>query len=299
MKTITHAIRTLLNSRGNKAGRSLLMLSLLLLAFHSNSQDFIVLKNGEEIKAKVTEISDQEIKYQQYDDQNKISLAVPVSAVFMIKYQNGTKEVFESKTATAPPAAVQQAPMVTENKKFDNDTSDFAKIRRKKFNGPRIGLTYISPGTSADYLEDRGKRPLVTQFGWQFEGRLFTVEETSGIIEFVPMIGGLEQGLFIPSASFLLGVRTGTKFIIEFAIGPNFSVVPDYYGHKKGFAGVVLAVGTSLKKGNIYFPITLAYVPSVGNVADVTDQTTGAVSKETYHTGSRVSLIVGFNSRKK
>jgi hypothetical protein len=292
-------MRDLLNKLPMNCPAFIATLLLLFAGFKMRSQDYIVLRNGDEIKAKVTEISDQQIKYHQYDDQNAAVLSIPTSAVFMIKYQNGTKEVFEAKTAAAPVVTAPSQPVATTGKKFDNDTSDFAKIRRKKFSGPRIGLTYIAPGTSADYLSDRGKRPLVTQFGWQFEGRLFTVDETSGIIEFVPMIGGLEQGLFIPSASFLLGVRTGTRFVIEFAIGPNFSVVSDYYGNRKGFAGVVLALGTSLKKGNVYFPITIAYVPSVGNVADVTDQTTGEVTKVTYHTGSRISLIVGFNSRKK
>jgi hypothetical protein len=262
------------------------------------SQDIITLKNGTEIKAKILELSDHTILYKKFEEQTAEAKYMLKSDIFMIKYENGTKEVFESKSA--PVYVVTPAPATPPTPpKFDPDTSDFAKIRKKKFSGPRVGVTYISPGTSADYLEERGKNPVVTQFGWQFEARLFTVDETSGIFEFVPMIGGLEQGMFIPSASALLGVRTGKKFTIEFAIGPNFSVVPDYYGHKKGFAGLVIALGTSLKKGNIHFPITLAYVPSVGNVTEVYDPVTGRTDKVTYHTGSRISLIAGFNSTKK
>jgi hypothetical protein len=273
----------------------LTMCVLLLTNIPVFAQDVIFFRSGNELKAKIMEITDYEVKYRNFEDQSGPIHTITKATVFMIRYENGTKEVFENQAPPpAPPAFIPNP-----DPKFDPDTSDFAKKRRKKFDGPRVGVTYVSPGTSADYLAAKGKRPLVTQFGWQFEARLFTVEETSGIFEFVPMIGGVEQGMFIPSASMLLGIRTGSRFIFEFAIGPNFSIVPDYYGNGRGFAGLVIAAGTSFKKGNVYFPVNIAFVPSVGNVIDVYNKETQTTEKIKYYTGSRLSLIVGFNSRKR
>lgn len=117
--------------------------------------------------------------------------------------------------------------------------------------------------------DDYQVNPFLTQFGWQFETRLFqTNRGLSGLVEFVPLIGGLEQGKFLPSQSALLGLR-GPK-CWEFGVGPNVSLAG---------AGLVFAVGTSFHSQGIYFPVNLAVVP--GN------------------DGTRVSLLFGFNSRRR
>ena len=289
------------NSKHQSDVKSTLMLAILFMVCIPTlwSQDNIILNNGIEIKAKVVEISDAYVKYQKPEDGKQLVLSIPRTDVFMVRYENGMKEVFAQKNAVVMPSNTIRQNPPADPTDFDEDSSDFARIKRKKFNGPRIGVTMLSAGTSASYLEEKGKRPLLTQFGWQFEGRLFTVENISGIVEFVPMVGGFEQGLFIPSLSALIGIRSGENMPVEFALGPNFSVSADNHGNRKGFAGVVIAVGTSLKKGNVYFPINLAFVPSVGYVSEEHDAATNTVSKVKYYSGSRLSLIVGFNSRKK
>ncbi|MCX6294568.1 MAG: toxin-antitoxin system YwqK family antitoxin [Bacteroidetes bacterium] len=55
--------------------------------------DNIVLKNGDEIKGKVTEIGLQEIKYKKCDNLDGPSISILKSDVFMIKYANGTKDI--------------------------------------------------------------------------------------------------------------------------------------------------------------------------------------------------------------
>ena len=89
----------------------------------------------------------------------------------------------------------------------------------------------------------------------------------SGLAEFVPLVGGLEQGKFIPSLSGILGIRGPKGF--EFGLGPNVTPIG---------ANIVLAVGTSIRTASgINFPINLAVVPGNG--------------------GARISLLVGFNAR--
>jgi hypothetical protein len=299
MKTAEITPESIPNKADFTAGRKMMTALILFCIFACRAQDNIMLNNGIEIKAKVIEVANDYIKYYKPEEGSHVILSLPTADIFMVKYENGTREVFTSKKTASPPSSVVQVPSVANTAGFDQDSSDFARIRRKKFNGPRIGVTMLSAGTAATYLEEKGKRPLLTQFGWQFEGRLFTVENISGIVELVPMVGGFEQGLFIPSLSALIGIRSGENIPVEFALGPNFSVSADNNGNRKGFAGIVIACGTSLRRGNVYFPINLAFVPSVGYVSEEHDPGTNTISKVKYYSGSRLSLIVGFNSRKK
>lgn len=273
---------------------------LAMFCFTVSAQDLITLKNGEEHNGKVIEVTETDIKYKKAESPDGPTRVVSKTEVFSILYQNGTKDVFNKDTKGST-VAKEIVPVYINNPQpnpFEPDSSDFAKVKRKRFGGPRIGLTYIAPGTSADYLASEGKQPLITQFGWQFEGRLFTVEnDLSGLIEFIPLIGGVEQGLFIPSASLLIGLRGG-KNGAEFAMGPNFSVIPDYLGNREASVGIVVAAGMSLNRGNINFPINLAFIPSVGSKETVRAED-GTETKQTFQTGWRLSLVVGFNLRKK
>jgi hypothetical protein len=157
-----------------------------------------------------------------------------------------------------------------------------------KFSGPRIGCTYIGPGTAATWITDQGKTPFVSQFGWQFETRIFTSRTgITGLVEFVPLIAGLEQGMVLPSGSLLFGLRGREGF--EFAVGPNLSLT--------GF-GMVFAVGTSFHIDDVYFPVNIAFVPSVTK-GTKTQSYTGQITKTTEYTGHRVTLLIGFNTRKR
>ena len=270
--------------------------SLILVAFiFTNSkliaQDKITLLNGTEIISKLNEISDTEIKYKLFDNQNGPDRVLLKKDIFSIKYENGKIEVFNSGNLNSENPNANPGINLNDNSKFDPDKSDFAKKKLKKFEGPRIGATYINNGTVRDYLDSENKSPVITQFGWQFETRLFTADDgTSALLEFIPLVGGFDQGLFLPSISILTGIRNATdaKMSIEFAVGPNFSITRNWENKVAPSVGLVIAVGTNIKKSNINFPINLVFVPSVGEKHDGKD----------YETGWKLSLIFGFNSRK-
>jgi len=61
------------------------------------SQDILILKNGDEIKSKILEITTDQIKYKKWDNLEGPSYASLKSEVFMIKYENGTKDVFKTQ----------------------------------------------------------------------------------------------------------------------------------------------------------------------------------------------------------
>lgn len=65
----------------------------LLLANTIFSQDNIIKKNGDEIKSKVIEIGTTEIKYKKFESPNGPTYAISKDEVFMVKYQDGTKDV--------------------------------------------------------------------------------------------------------------------------------------------------------------------------------------------------------------
>ena len=137
--------------------------------------------------------------------------------------------------------------------------------------GPRAGVTFLSPGVrnqiSDEFGEDLG--PAISQFGWQFEKRFMSTDTgATAVTEWVMLFGGADQGVFVPSFTWLLGMRTTGG--IEFAAGPNLSPA--------GMA-VALAAGVTLRAGNLNVPFNVAVVPSAS--------------------GARVSFLMGFNSRRR
>jgi hypothetical protein len=80
--------------------KKLILLLLLLLPKYFFAQDIIVMRSGEEIQAKILEVNELEVKYKKFDYQDGPTFIVSKSKIFMIKYADGSKDVF-SETATA------------------------------------------------------------------------------------------------------------------------------------------------------------------------------------------------------
>lgn len=151
----------------------------------------------------------------------------------------------------------------------------------RQLSGPRTGLTILSPGaierlndafdtcySSSSCTDDPRvdpSFPVVSQFGWQFERRMFQANSgLTGVTEWVLLVGGAERGLLLPSATFLAGVRTPSG--VEFGVGPNVSL---------SGAAYALTVGMNNEIGEVNLPINLAAVLG--------------------QDGPRLSVLVGFN----
>lgn len=136
--------------------------------------------------------------------------------------------------------------------------------------GPRFGVTLLSD-TAVRELSSRNidLGSHITQFGWQAEKQFFTKDSgVSMVTEWIGLIGGLEQGLAIPSLSWMVGLRT--KEGAEFGIGPNLSPAG---------TALVLAAGVTLRSGTVNVPVNIAVVPS--------------------RIGTRVTLLSGFSLRRR
>ena len=130
--------------------------------------------------------------------------------------------------------------------------------------GPRVGVTMLT-GELADRVADEFEAgPFVSQFGWQFENRLFTTNGgLSGVTEWVLLVGGLEQSVVLPSATFLVGLRTRSG--AEIGFGPNVSAAGAAY---------VIGAGVTFRYDDLQFPVNASV----------------ALSKD----GPRISLLTGF-----
>ena len=110
---------------------------------------------------------------------------------------------------------------------------------------------------------------MISQFGWQWEKQFLSSDTgATAVTEWVLLFGGVDQGVLIPSLTWLLGMRTVGG--IEFAAGPNLSPAG---------TGVAIAGGVTLRAGNLNVPLNLAVVPS--------------------SSGPRFSFLMGFNSKRR
>lgn len=77
------------------------LLGMLLCTSNIYSQDILIKKNGDEVEVRVISISNDEIEYKKWSNQDGPSYIIPKGEVFMIKYKNGEKDVFNTKNSAS------------------------------------------------------------------------------------------------------------------------------------------------------------------------------------------------------
>jgi len=86
-------------SKRNIIQRSFLFFFTLCVSAASTfAQDVITLKNGNDLQALVQEIGETDIKYKKVDNPNGPNYTLKKSEILMIKYANGSKDVFTDKS---------------------------------------------------------------------------------------------------------------------------------------------------------------------------------------------------------
>ena len=78
------------------------LIAIIASMILANAQDFVIMKNGDEIKAKVLEITMDEVKYRLYDEPDGVIYTVWKSDIIMIHYESGRSEVFSQKVMPSP-----------------------------------------------------------------------------------------------------------------------------------------------------------------------------------------------------
>jgi hypothetical protein len=86
----------------------IILATFALSSVYAFAQDVILKKDGSEINAKVVELTEQHVKYKDFDFQNGPTRNINISDVFMITYENGKKEVFNKQTSTPTPTTPEK-----------------------------------------------------------------------------------------------------------------------------------------------------------------------------------------------
>lgn len=77
-----------------KLGTTLL---IIFISISVNSQDLIFLKNGDEIESRIIEVSISQVSFKKESNLNGPIYKISINEIFMIKYSNGSKDVFKEK----------------------------------------------------------------------------------------------------------------------------------------------------------------------------------------------------------
>lgn len=109
--------------------KAIVCIIISFISLATNAQDIIFLKDGSEIKAKVTEVLPTEIKYKRFDNLEGPLYTMLKQDVLLVKYQNGQNEVFsQQKQATEP--IVEDSLIATET----NDSEELCAEAEKDCN---------------------------------------------------------------------------------------------------------------------------------------------------------------------
>ncbi len=130
--------------------------------------------------------------------------------------------------------------------------SNPGEVVRQKLSGPRFGFTVFT-GDVATTRSQVDLEPIMTQFGWQFETRLVSTQGGQALMEWVALVGGVEQSELNLSLAWLAGYRLVNG--LEVGVGPNFSVNKD---DTKPTTSMIVAGGATLPFGEIQVPLNLA-----------------------------------------
>lgn len=177
-----------------------------------------------------------------------------------------------------------------------------ANAQIEKLAGPRLGFTFISAGPLADVINEGFDNDIemygstgpafTTLYGWQWESRFADGGgQIVGIVEWIVLVGGMEKGMFLPSASSIIGARMDNG--LEFGVGPNLSL---------SGIGMVFGLGYNFKSGNLNLPINISIIPGRGMTDEIHHYDMNGDNhweeEYEYNTGTRIAITLGFNMNK-
>lgn len=207
-----------------------------------------------------------------------------------------------------------QLTYLTKKNGYESSTSNPDRTR-VNLSGPRTGFTYYTGEVGHILQKPRSEGgfasyPIMFQFGYQFEKQYLNEGNYQALFEFLPIISGFNQNIFIPSITLLNGFRDN-KHGWEIAFGPTFALAckangyydeasiwhleTDYkdttqknpYKIEKRLdsrgayelqAGFIVAIGKTFKSGKLNIPLNFYVSPSKESI--------------------RLGVSVGFNAKR-
>jgi hypothetical protein len=157
-------------------------------------------------------------------------------------------------TVNNAPAAQDYSPVLFSRRPTPSPEQD-PHQRGLKLGGPRFGFSYTSGPGFDDLVKqvreskpDATVNPMMSQFGWQMEYRMFRTDQgVTAVTELIPLVGGLDQGLALPTLTWLVGLRGPDG--LEFGVGPDLGI---------GGVSMMVGAGYTVDMDGINIPINLA-----------------------------------------
>ncbi|MDR0687687.1 MAG: hypothetical protein LBF55_03245 [Prevotellaceae bacterium] len=138
---------------------------LAIAASAARAQDIIVKKDGSEIKANVIKVSSTEVEYKKFGNPSGPTYTLSKSEIFMIKYQDGDKDVFEQKQPSDfRNAYPQHGSSAQHNANFNSSAQHNANFNRKS-PGLAFLFSFLYPGIGQYYNGQVGKGVTMTVIG--------------------------------------------------------------------------------------------------------------------------------------
>ena len=145
------------------------------------AQDVITLKNGDDIKAIVQEVGIDDVKYKKFDNPSGPNYTLKKAEIFMIRYENGSKDVFKETDVIVPTDKKQQVPVPAISTQpelsykdgvWQNGTKLSADKVRSVMSGNSEALQQYNSGKSLYLAGQIIGYPCAFLFGWDLGTRL-------------------------------------------------------------------------------------------------------------------------------
>ncbi len=134
-----------------KVNERFLVLLLTIISMNLlQAQDIITKRTGEDIKAKILEVGINEIKYKNFDNQNGPTYSLLKNDILIIRYENGTKDLFNQNNTKNNVLINESETKKDEiiSKEIQNKNEDLTKNSKykgkKKYFGIKGGVNYAN-----------------------------------------------------------------------------------------------------------------------------------------------------------
>ena len=136
----------------------------LVLGIAASAQDVITTKKGDDIQAKILEVTTTEVKYKKFSNPNGPTFVISKSDILIVRYENGDKEVFgdASKNSYKPNTTqhVEKGMRYSDYKDF-YDMSMYVHQPGDPYSPSWAGVaSFLIPGLGQGVTEEWGRGAL-------------------------------------------------------------------------------------------------------------------------------------------
>jgi len=197
--------------------------SLCISVANTLAQDIITLKNGNDIQAVVQEIGELDVKYKKFDNPNGPNYTLKKSEIFMIKYENGDKDVFTNNPA--PP--ITTTPVVEQSQR------DILYVTKSGMSGIKVKDSNGQTLLTDEVLSQMTIVPEALQLYKDGQSKV-SLGKTFGVISSTCALTGCLIWLLTNNFNYWIGgMAAGVGFLI-----PNLTLISSGNGKIESAVGI-------------------------------------------------------------